>query len=122
GEELERPHEDQQDGLSVPAADGARDEYPEEHRNQTQRRDRHGHGGDVAHDRGIASEDESKQIRESRRDVRRGDARERKDDQELGDLDGSEVFNGLSTHRARAASATSARGELLDELRTADRV
>ena len=106
----------------MPAPDGARDEDPEEHRNEAQRRDRHGHGRDVPHDGRTGTENEPQQVREARRDVRRGDARERENDQELSDLDGGEVFDSLSPHRARAASATSARRELLDELRTPDRV
>jgi hypothetical protein len=121
-DELERPHEDQQDGLRMAGANGARDEDSEQHGHEAERRDRHRNRGDVAHDWRAGAKDESQQVRQARRDVRRGDAGEREDDEELGDLYRCQVFDGFAAHRPGAPTAAAASGKLLDQLRPPDGV
>ncbi len=106
----------------MPRADGARNEDAEQHGDEAQRSDGHGHRGDIANDRRAGAEDESEQVRETRCDVRRRDSGEREDDEELRHLDRGEVFDRLSAHRAGTAAAAAARGKLLDELRPPDGV
>ena len=120
--ELKGPDEDEEHSLRAACADRSGNEYPKEHRDEREDRDRHGHGRDVANDGRILAEQEPQEIGQPRGYVRRGDTREREDDEELRDLNGREILDRLATHRARATAAPSARGELLDELWPADRV
>src|SRR5438874_4033114 len=122
GHELEGPDEHEEHALGVTCANGSRNEYPEEHRDEREDRDGDGDGRDVTNDGRVLAEQELQEVRQARRDVRGRNAGEGEHDEKLRDLNGREIFDRLPAHRACATAAPSARGELFDELWPADRV
>ena len=120
--ELERPDEDEEHGLRVTSPDRTGHEYPEEHGNERQDRDGDGDRRDVTHDGRVSAEQELQEIGEPGREVRRGDAREGEDDEELRDLNRRQIFDRLAAHRAGTPATPPARGELFDELGAPDRM
>ena len=107
-EDLERPHQEEKDGLRVSSADRARDKKAEEDRDHREHGNGDRHRGRAHQRRRARAEEELEDLREARGDEGRGDARVREDDQELDHLERCEVRRRTLSHRPRTAPTTAA--------------